>query len=124
VLDHDSGTASRRELAADYMLTDEQMQWMFEQYAPDATDDDRYVFPFRADELGGLPHTMVVTAEYDPLRDEGHEFAERIRAAGGSAQTHCVPGVSHHASLVPTAIPAGAEVIDQAAALLRAHATS
>jgi acetyl esterase/lipase len=124
VLDRDSRTTSRRELAADYMLTDEQMHWMFDQYAPDAAADDAYAQPFRATDLSGLPHTMVVTAEYDPLRDEGEAFATRVRDAGGSAEDLRIPGITHHAVLVPQAIPAGADVIDRAAALVRAHATT
>lgn len=124
VLDRDSGTASRHELDSGYMLTDEQLQWMFDQYAPGAAADDPFVHPFRAASLAGLPHTMVVTAEYDPLRDEAHEFAARVRAEGGTTDEYCVPGVTHHASLVAQVVPAGAEIIDRSAALLRAHARS
>jgi acetyl esterase len=122
VLDRDSCTASRRELAADYMLTDEQLQWMFDQWAPGAASNDPYVYPFRADSLVGLPPTIVITAEYDPLRDEGEQFARRIRDEGGSAQCVRIPGITHHAPLVPKAIPAGAAVIDRAAEMVR-HAT-
>ncbi|WP_051791885.1 alpha/beta hydrolase [Amycolatopsis jejuensis] len=119
VLDRDSATESRRTLAKDYLLTGEQMDWMFEQYAPDADNDDPLVFPFRATDLRGFPPTVVVTAEFDPLRDEGHAFAERIREAGGQAEDVCVPGIIHHAPLVPKRIPAGARVIDDAGDLLR-----
>lgn len=119
VLDRDSGTESRHALDKDYLLSGEQLDWMFDQYAPDATVDDPLVFPFRATDLRGFPPTIVVTAEFDPLRDEGHAFAERVRAAGGHAEEVCVPGVIHHAPLVPKRIPAGARVVDDAADLLR-----
>ncbi|GAA3571720.1 alpha/beta hydrolase [Amycolatopsis ultiminotia] len=119
VLDRDSGTTSRHTLDEDYLLSGEQMDWMFEQYAPGAAHDDPLVFPFRALDLSGLPPTVVVTAEFDPLRDEGHAFAERIREEGGRAEDVCVPGIIHHAPLVPKQIPAGARVIDDACALLR-----
>jgi acetyl esterase/lipase len=122
VLDKDSRTTSRHTLDSDYMLTDEQMDWMFTQYAPDASSEDPYVFPFRATNLRDMPPTIVVTAEYDPLRDEGRIFAERIREAGGHAEYHCVPGIIHHAVLVPKKIPGGAHVIDDAGDLLRALA--
>ncbi|WP_345382122.1 alpha/beta hydrolase [Pseudonocardia yuanmonensis] len=119
VLDRDSKTESRHTLDKDYLLTGEQMEWMFAQYAPDAKDDDPLVFPFRATDLSGFPPTVVVTAEFDPLRDEGHAFAERIRAAGGTAEDMCIPGIIHHAPLVPKKIPAGSRVIDDACDLLR-----
>ncbi|MGE4425395.1 MAG: alpha/beta hydrolase [Solirubrobacteraceae bacterium] len=122
VLDRDSGTTSRRELSEEYLLTDEQLHWMFDRWAPGAADDDHYVYPYRASSLGGLPHTIVVTAEFDPLRDEGDAFATRIRDAGGSAEQHRVSSITHHAPLVPKAIPAGAAVVDRAAAALRLHA--
>ncbi|WP_020495794.1 alpha/beta hydrolase [Sciscionella marina] len=124
VLDRDSGTPSRHALNKDYLLTDEQMDWMFEQYAPNVGDDDPLVFPFRAPALHGFPPTVVVTAEFDPLRDEGRVFAERIRAAGGHAEYVCVPGIIHHAPLVPKQIPAGARVVDDAGELLRELASS
>jgi acetyl esterase len=119
VLDRDSGTESRHTLDKGYLLSGEQLDWMFDQYAPNAAVDDPLVFPFRATDLRGFPPTIVVTAEFDPLRDEGHAFAERIRAAGGHAEDVCVPGIIHHAPLVPKQIPAGARVIDDAADLLR-----
>ncbi|RZI88394.1 MAG: alpha/beta hydrolase, partial [Microbacterium sp.] len=78
VLDRDSGTPSRRTLDTGYMLSGEQMDWMFEQYAPDAASDDPLVFPFRAPDLQRFPPTIVVTAEFDPLRDEG-VVARRVR---------------------------------------------
>lgn len=119
VLDRDSGTPSRHTLDKGYGLSGEQMDWMFEQYAPYAEDDDPLVFPFRAPDLHGFPPTIVVTAEFDPLRDEGRAFAQRIREAGGQAEDKCVPGIIHHAPLVPKQIPAGARVIDDAGELLR-----
>ena len=124
VLDRDSGTPSRHTLDTGYMLTGEQLHWMFEQYAPNAAGDDPLVFPYRARDLSGLPPTIVVTAEFDPLRDEGHVFAERIRHAGGQAEDVCIPGIIHHAVLVPKKIPTGSRVVDDACSLLRAIASS
>jgi acetyl esterase len=123
VLDRDSGTCSRRALDKGYMLTGEQLEWMFDQYAPEVEGDDPMVFPYRAKSLAGLPSAIVVTAEFDPLRDEGHAFAQRIRQAGGHASDICIPGIIHHAVLVPKKIPAGARVIDDACRMLRALTT-
>jgi acetyl esterase len=54
-----------------------------------------YVSPLLADDVGGLPPALIVTAEFDPLRDEGEEYADRLRAAGVDALHHRYPGVGH-----------------------------
>lgn len=117
LLDRDSGTASRRELAEDYLLTSDQIEWAYDQYAPGADRDDFLVYPYRAGDLGGLPPTFVVTVEYDPLRDEGEQFVERLKAAGGTGRAVRVPGLIHSALMVPKAIGGGAFVTDQAIGL-------
>ena len=119
LLDRDSGTASRHDLINGYGLSNDQMQWMFHLYAPRASDSDYLVYPFRAPDLSGMPPTIVVTAEFDPLRDEGKAFADRVEAAGAHVDYECIPGVIHHAVLVPKKIPAGSSVIDTAATFLR-----
>jgi acetyl esterase len=55
----------------------------------------RYVSPLLADDVSRLPPALIVTAEYDPLRDEGEEYATRLRAAGVDAFHHRYPGVNH-----------------------------
>jgi acetyl esterase/lipase len=65
-------------------------------YLPPGADPlDPRVSPLRALDLGGLPPTVIHTAEYDPLRDEGALYCERIRAAGGRATLTCHPGMIH-----------------------------
>jgi acetyl esterase len=76
-------TPSYRENAEGYFLTAASMAWFWEQYI--SADQDRahpYAAPINAPELGGLPPALVITAEFDPLRDEGEAYAERLRAAG------------------------------------------
>ena len=67
-------------------------------------DVSPYAAPARADELGGLPPAYVMTAELDPLRDEGIEYAMRLLHAGVSVELHQFAGAFHGFDLLPTAI--------------------
>jgi len=83
VLDHDFTRPSYVRNATGMGLTRKGMEWFWDMYAPDiATRDEPYASPLRAKDLRALPPALVVTAECDPLRDEGAEYAERLRAAG------------------------------------------
>ena len=69
--------------AAGYLIGVDTMHWFWNHYLGDWPDPaDPRVSPLRAPDLADLPPTLVVTAEYDPLRDDGRLFAERLRAAG------------------------------------------
>ena len=85
VVDHDMTNASYRERGsgADLFLTAKDMEWFWNCYAPDpASRSVPDASPLRAEDLSNLPPAIVITAEYDPLRDEGIAYAERLRAAG------------------------------------------
>ena len=74
---------SMTENAVGYGLTLAGMTWFWEQYLADRADaDNPLACPMRAPDLSGLPPAVVVTAEYDPLRDDGAAYAGRLRAAG------------------------------------------
>lgn len=78
-------TASYREFATDHFLARDFMKYGWDLYAPDeATRDNPYVSPLRAsaDELKSLPPALVITAENDPLRDEGEAYARKLKEAG------------------------------------------
>ncbi len=82
VLDHHFDTPSYRENATGYHLTRAAMIWSWRHYLSSQHDGAlTYASPLRADDLSGLPAALVMTAEYDPLRDEGEAYAERLRAA-------------------------------------------
>ncbi|OLF15901.1 alpha/beta hydrolase [Actinophytocola xanthii] len=79
-----------RDLFADgFFLTDEDMTWFIDHYCPDVESRrDPRVAVLLAEDLRGLPPAYVATAGFDPLRDEGNAFADRLREAG-------VPVVKH-----------------------------
>jgi acetyl esterase/lipase len=62
---------------------------------PDAGETSIYAAPARATDLTGLPPAYVVTCEFDPLRDEGIEYAQRLLQAGVSTELHHYPGTFH-----------------------------
>jgi acetyl esterase len=83
VTDHDFDTPSYREYAAGYSLGREEMEWYWEQYLPERTArSDPSASPLRAAGFAGLPPTLVIVADHDPLRDEGLAYAERLADEG------------------------------------------
>ena len=83
VVDCDLDRRSYREYDGDELILNRRdMTWFWDQYAPDAaTRTNPYASPLRAADLSGLPPAYIVTAEHDPLRDEGFAYADRLRAA-------------------------------------------
>jgi acetyl esterase len=95
VTDADFDSPSYREFATGLPLTRADMQWFFAHYAPTELWDTADVSPLRSDDLGGMPPTVVVTAEYDILRSEGEAYAQALSAAGAKVSTRCYAGVAH-----------------------------
>lgn len=83
VVDCDLDRRSYREYDGDELILNRRdMVWFWNHYAPDpAARVNPYASPLRASSLAGLPPAYVVTAEHDPLRDEGFAYADRLRAA-------------------------------------------
>lgn len=80
---HTPPTPSYLANADGYLLTREMMVWFWGHYLSHAGEaDDPRAAPLRAPDLAGLPPALVITAEFDPLRDEGERYAERLQAAG------------------------------------------
>jgi acetyl esterase len=73
-----------RDLFADgFFLTDHDMTWFIDHYCPDVDRrTDPRVAVLLADDMRGVPPTYLATAGFDPLRDEGNAFADRLREAG------------------------------------------
>ena len=93
---HTSGTASYAENAEGYGLTRDTMRWFWDHYLADERDaTSPHAAPLRAADLSNLPPALVVTAEYDPLRDEGEAYAARLRAAGVPTAMSRWDGMNH-----------------------------
>jgi acetyl esterase/lipase len=82
VTDCDLGTSSYLECAEGYFLTKPLMEWFWGHYADPEDRTDPRASPLRADDLSGLPPAMILTSEFDPLRDEGLAYAKALEAAG------------------------------------------
>jgi len=82
VVDCDFSRRSYVENADGYVLTTGLMNWFWDHYAEPAERQDPKASPLRADDLSNLPPALVVTCEFDPLRDEGASYAEAMAAAG------------------------------------------
>lgn len=96
VLDYNFDTPSYRENATGYHLTRAAMIWSWGHYLQSELDGlSPYASPLRAEDLSGLPPAMILTAEYDPLRDEGEAYAARLRAAGVPVELRRYDGLIH-----------------------------
>jgi len=125
ITDYDFDRPSFRENGEGYLLTGDSMRWYWDQYVPKPADRVHpYVAPIRAAGLGGLPPALVITAEYDPLRDEGEAYARALAAAGVPVIQSRYPGMIHaffrFTNVVDAARAAVAEVV---AALQKAWGT-
>lgn len=96
VIDAACNTASFDSYASGYLLTRNLMQWFWKQYLHTPADAaDARACPLRADSLTGVASATVITAECDPLRDEGSIYAARLQQAGVAVEHKCWDGVFH-----------------------------
>jgi acetyl esterase len=93
---HTPGTPSYRENAEGYGLTRDTMKWFWDHYLSDPAEGAHpHASPLRALGSSGLPPALIITAEYDPLRDEGELYAEKLRAGGVPTSLSRYDGVNH-----------------------------
>lgn len=96
IMDYAGETDSRRAFAEGYLVDRATLEHDLRHYLGPGTDRaDPRVSPGRATGLQGLPPSSIHTAEFDPLRDEGAVYAERLRSSGVRVTYHCHPGMIH-----------------------------
>jgi len=100
VTDGTTERPSHTDNADGYALTMGVMNWFWDHYCDPADRSDPKASPLLANDLSGLPQALVITCEFDPLRDEGNAYADALAAAGVAVQHLQCPGQTH------TAIPA------------------
>ncbi len=107
---------SHEERGVGYMLDLEFVHWSLRNYVPDGHDlKDPYLLPLAASDFAGLPPTLVMTAEFDPLRDEGIAFARRLVAAGVEIEHVHVEDQMHGFLLLDRVVARAGALIDRLA---------
>jgi acetyl esterase len=120
VVDGTMSFPSIKENAEGYLLTAADMVWFYDQYAPDGVDrKNPMLSPLYAPDLSGLPPALVITAEYDPLRDEGEAYADALQQAGVEARSSRYDGMVHGFFGLDAVVPAAAPAMEEAAAALK-----
>lgn len=113
--------ASIKENAKAPILGESEMRWFWNHYLGKGDPRDPKVSPTFAATLAGLPAAFVSTAEFDPLRDEGEEYARKLKAAGVVVEQRRYDGVFHGFMLMSKIIPEARRLIDDQAAFLKQH---
>ena len=121
ITDREFDSPSMRDTGEGLLLEREDVRWCWRHYLRREEDaDSPYACPLRAPDLSGLPPTLVITAELDPLRDQGELYARRLRDAGVAARAHRYPGMIHGFVEFPDALDAARDALEEASGGLRA----
>ncbi|MFJ8039309.1 alpha/beta hydrolase [Kitasatospora sp. NPDC096147] len=118
--DRHAATASLLESEDPLLFNRRSVEWYWGHYLKaEADGDSPLASPLRADDLSGLPPATVITAEYDPLRDEGEAYAEALRAAGVPVELRRYEGMVHGFFAMAGVLDAGRDAQEWAAERLR-----
>jgi len=120
VTDVSADTESRKAYAERYFFDRTIMDWALKHYCPPGIDlEDPRISPLRATDLAGLPPAHIHTAEFDPLRDEGKAYADRLERAGVEVRYTCHGGMIHHFYAMAGVIPYARLAIRAAGAAIK-----
>ena len=112
-------TPSTTELATGHMLTFSLMKYFRTAYLNGPQDQtDWRASPLLAPDLSRLPPALIITAGYDPIRDEGSAYAGKLRAAGVPVTYTCYPGMIHGFITMGKVLDAANAAIAESAAVL------
>jgi acetyl esterase len=104
----------------DYMTTKASMEWFYEHYLADPADaSNPYAVPLLAEDFRGLPPAHVLTAEYDPLHDEGVAYARKLADAGVPTTTSEYAGAIHGFIWMSGVIDLGRSALNDLGRVLR-----
>lgn len=118
--DYAANDRSMRENADPYLFNQTSVAWYWSHYLPRATDGrNPLASPLRAADHSGLPPALVITAEYDPLRDQGERYAKRLARAGVPVRLTRYEGMAHGFFAMGGTLDSGKQAIAQAAEQLR-----
>ena len=125
ILDYGRRTGSRQEFAAGYLVDQDTLDHDLEHYLPPDQPDgadphDPRISPLRSTDFDGLPPTIVHTAEFDPLRDEGQEYFRRLIPSGSALAYTCHPGMIHLFYGLGAVIPYARTAFERIGAEIRA----
>jgi acetyl esterase len=120
-VDRHDDSPSMKANALGPLLSRAWIEWFYGHYLDGPEDGlDPRVSPGRTADLSGLPPALVLTAEYDPLRDQGEAYARRLREAGVAAEHVDHPGMIHGFFQMGAVLDAARVAQERAAAALRA----
>lgn len=103
-----------------YPLSTDTMQWFMEQYLPDGFDRANVLLsPAQETRLEGLPPTIIATAGFDPLVDDGAAYAKKLEAAGVAVQFKCYDSLAHGFTAFTEVVPAARQACIEVAEMVR-----
>lgn len=103
-----------------YFLTREMMQWFWKHYLADEADaQNPYAAPLQSQELANLPPATVITGGYDPLKDEGKAYADKLAAAGVDVSYRCFEDMIHGFLSLPIPFEDGAGAVEEVAGIVK-----